>query len=70
MQQQILQLIAIISVAGILFSGYLSYKELCGPTCKTGCSTTKILNIPPCVYGLVMYTIVFILALIGITSTV
>ena len=56
-----LKIILIISVAGILFSGYLTYKEL---KCKTSCLT--IFKLPVCVYGLVMYLIVFLISVLGL----
>ncbi len=56
-----LKIILIISVAGILFSGYLTYKEL---KCKTSCQ--KIFKLPVCVYGLVMYLIVFLISVLGL----
>ncbi len=56
--------IFIISIAGILFSGFLSYREL---FCNKGCSLgQKIAGIPVCVYGLLMYLIIFVISLIGI----
>ena len=60
--------ILIISIGGILFSGYLSYKELFSKSCSIkgkNCGL-KIANIPVCVYGLVMYIIIFVTALIEI----
>ena len=58
-----------ISIAGLLFSGYLSYTELFAGFCgaaKLGmgsCST--VFQIPACVYGFVMYLIIFIISFIG-----
>lgn len=60
--------ILIISVGGILFSGYLSYKELFSKACSIkgkNCGL-KIANVPVCVYGLVMYLAILIISLIGI----
>lgn len=63
-----LKIIFGIAIAGVLFSGYLSYYELFVPE---GCSAaaiscgTKVVTIaslPACVYGLVMYTIVLIIS--------
>lgn len=67
-QVNALQIILVISVAGILFSGYLSYHELFAKKCKFGCSTKHIVGLPPCVYGLVMYAIVFLVALLGLQA--
>jgi len=58
-----------ISVFGILFSGYLSYTELfagfCGATQLGMGSCAAVFQIPACVYGLVMYVIIFVISLIG-----
>lgn len=56
-----------IALAGILFSGYLSFAELTIKTCPLG-ECTNVIGLPACVYGLVMYCVVFILAIIGIKS--
>jgi uncharacterized membrane protein len=67
-----LKIILIISIAGILFSGYLSYTELfagfCGASKLGMGNCTSVLQIPACVYGFVMYLIVFIISLIGLKS--
>lgn len=66
-KQVALILILIISIAGMLFSGYLSYGELIRKACSLGrCSSLG--GIPVCVYGFVMYLIVFIISVLGITS--
>ena len=59
-----LAIIICIAIAGMLFSGYLSYKELSTKSCPLGCSLVG--KVPACVYGLIMYTIVFIIALLGL----
>ena len=67
-----LKIILIISIAGVLFSGYLSYTELFAGFCGAsrlgmgGC--TNVFQIPACVYGFVMYLAVFVISLIGIKS--
>ena len=67
-----LKVILIISIAGILFSGYLSYTELFAGFCgaaKLGMGAcTNVLKIPACVYGFFMYTLVFIFSIIGLRS--
>lgn len=60
-----LKLILAISVAGMLFSGYLSYGELVAKACPIG-GCTFVLGAPACVYGFVMYLIVFVISLLGI----
>jgi len=61
-----------ISIAGMLFSGYLSYTELFAGFCGAaklgmgGCS--NVFQIPACVYGFFMYLIVFVITLMGLRS--
>jgi uncharacterized membrane protein len=61
-----------ISIAGLLFSGYLSYTELfagfCGAATLGMGTCTNVLQIPACVYGFVMYLIVFIISILGLRS--
>ncbi len=61
-----LKAIFIISIAGILFSGYLSYIEVFRGTCPLGSSCTSIASIPACVYGFFMYLIILVISLIGL----
>lgn len=67
-----LKIILAISIAGMLFSGYLSYTEVfagyCGTTELGMGSCTNVFQIPACVYGFFMYLIVFIVALMGLYS--
>jgi len=56
-----------ISIAGVLFSGYLSYTELFAKTCPFG-GCSNLLGLPVCVYGLVMYLAVFVVSLLGIKA--
>ncbi len=66
-KQDALKVILIIALAGILFSGYLSYNELFNGVCDIkGCTT--IAGLPVCVYGLVMYLVVFIVSWMGLRS--
>ncbi|MCX6741957.1 MAG: hypothetical protein NTX24_02155 [Candidatus Pacearchaeota archaeon] len=65
--RKIFFIILIISIAGLLFSGYLSVSELFSNSCPLG-GCIFVLGLPSCVYGLVMYLAIFILALIGINS--
>ncbi len=60
-----LKTILIISLAGLLFSGYLSYNELFAGGCsnafiKCG-STFKLANLPACVYGFFMYLTILLI---------
>lgn len=65
-----LKIISIVSFGGILFSGYLSYGELTGQalSCPASAGISNILGIPVCVYGLIMYIVVFTVAVLGLLS--
>ena len=66
-QKLALKIILGISIFGILFSGYLSYSELFKKVCPIGgCPTVS--GVPACVYGLVMYCVIFLISLLGIRS--
>lgn len=63
-----LKIILLFSVFGMFFSGYLSYGELFG-TCELGCSAAgRILGLPACVYGFVMYAIITALAYLALNA--
>ena len=69
-----LQVAFVISIMGVLFSGYLSYYELFAPggcgeaIISCGTKPFDIANVPACVYGFIMYSIVFAISLIGLLS--
>ena len=67
-KQTALKAILGISIAGILFSGFLSYNELFVGQASCGVSSGINLGLPACVYGFIMYTIVFIIALLGLKT--
>lgn len=54
-----------ISILGLLFSGYLSYSELFGGKCALG-GCSFVLGVPACVYGFIMYLIIFSISLLGL----
>lgn len=62
--------IFIISIAGLLFSGYLSYYELFVPegcsaaVISCGAKNIEIASIPACVYGFFMYLVIFGLSIL------
>lgn len=62
-----LKIILVISICGILFSGYLSYGELIQKVCPLG-GCSYVLGMPACVYGFFMYLAVFIICMMGLTS--
>ena len=63
-----LQIILAIGLAGAAFSGYLTYREIV--LAQAGCTAVApgdtILGYPPCLYGLVMYTVVAAVAILGL----
>jgi hypothetical protein len=63
-----LQVIVVISLIGVVFSGTLTFRELCGPGggCAAAGSAGTILGLPACVYGLVMYALVGAVAALGL----
>jgi len=63
-----LKIVLALSVAGMLFSGYLSYGELVQNTCAAGGGCSSLLGMPTCVYGFVMYLAVFFVSLLGLRS--
>ena len=69
-KQTALKTIVAISAIGVLFSGYLSYSEIFRQVCALGNlgTCTNVFSIPACVYGLVMYLIVLIIAILGLRA--
>lgn len=66
-----LQIILVIGLCGLAFSGYLSYQEFFNPTalsCPSLGEPGTILGWPPCVYGFFMYLLVVIAALWGLLA--
>jgi uncharacterized membrane protein len=58
-----------LSLAGLLFSGYLSYIELFHRYCALGVGTcSNVGGLPACVYGFVMYLIVFVISILGVRA--
>jgi len=63
-----LKIIAWIAVAGMLFSGYLSFVEITQHTCALGNTCSTVLTIPACVYGFFMYLVVLIISMMGLAG--
>jgi hypothetical protein len=59
-----LTIISIISLIGVLFSGYLTISDLTAGQCSIG-GCQQIAGLPTCAYGLLMYLIVFVISLLG-----
>ncbi len=66
-----LQLILAVAIIGVGFSGVLTYRELAEPAaaqCSALGEPGTIFGQPPCVYGLIMYSVIVLvagLALVG-----
>jgi len=71
-KQLALKAILVISIIGVLFSGFLSYKELTtgASSCSAAAAGTicSLLGVPVCVYGLIMYILVLLISLAGLKS--
>ena len=63
-----LKIILGLSIAGMLFSGYLSYGELTSGVCPVGGGCSSLFGLPTCVYGFVMYLAVFVVSVMGLRS--
>jgi uncharacterized membrane protein len=57
-----------VSIAGALFSGYLSYTEIFQQVCALGTCSATVLSVPSCVYGFVMYIVGLVISAIGLKS--
>lgn len=60
-----------IGIAGLLFSGFLSYQELFAGGCEFGCTAGeagKLLGIPVCVYGFVMYLSIVVVSSLSLVK--
>jgi hypothetical protein len=65
-----LRLILALSIVGVAFSGTLSYRELCLADAG-GCEAAPaggLFGVPVCVYGLVMYLLVGLVAGLALRS--
>jgi hypothetical protein len=66
-----LKIILLFSVFGMLFSGYLSWGEhFPGVSSTFSCAvaSTKIVGVPTCVYGFIMYLIIGVLSGLALKS--
>lgn len=67
--RQALQLILVVSLTGVGFSGTLAWLELRPGGGTAGCTAGgdgTLLGVPVCVYGLGMYLVLTVLALLGL----
>jgi uncharacterized membrane protein len=66
-----LQIILAISIFGIAFSGYLSYRELfgrSGMSCPAPGAPGTVFGYPACVYGFFMYVTLAFFAVAGLDA--
>jgi uncharacterized membrane protein len=66
-----LQIILVIGVVGVAFSGTLTYREFFGTTatsCPAPGAAGTVLGYPACVYGFFMYLLVAVVALWGLVA--
>lgn len=61
------KLILILSVAGLLFAGYLSGVKLLSNTCALGETCPVFLGLPACYFGFTMYLVLTILSVFFVT---
>ncbi len=71
-KQTALWIVFAIAIAGMLFSGYLSYGEIFAKSCyatKLGLGAcNQVFQLPACIYGFVMYTIILVISIFGLRS--
>jgi uncharacterized membrane protein len=63
--RRVISIILVVSLAGVAFSGTLTYRELfagAASGCSVGGAPLAILDLPACVYGLAMYSALAILS--------
>jgi uncharacterized membrane protein len=69
-QNLAIKIIFVISILGLAFSGFLTYQELfvstSGASCPTPGAPGTVFGYPACVYGFVMYLIIFIISGLGL----
>ena len=65
-----LLLILVIGLAGLTFSGVLTYREVLASsaTCPSPGAPGTILGYPACVYGFFMYLAIVVTALVGLRA--
>lgn len=65
-----LQLILVFALAGLVFSGTLTYREVFASTatCRSAGTPGTIFGFPTCVYGFFMYLAITITAIVGLIA--
>ena len=67
-KQTALKFVFYVSLIGMLFSGYLSYGEIFQEVCALGTCSSSVFSVSSCVYGFVMYLVVFVISGLGVRS--
>jgi hypothetical protein len=70
-RKRALQVILLIGLIGVSFSGTLTYFELCAAApggCSASAGAGTILGYPACVYGLIMYLLLVAVAALGLRA--
>jgi uncharacterized membrane protein len=69
--RRMLSVVFVISLAGVAFSATLSYREFTGAVaaCPAVGVPGTIFGLPPCVYGLALYTLLAALSGFGLFHT-
>lgn len=62
------KIIFFLSLAGLLFSGYLSAVKLFTSTCAFNETCPYFLGYPTCFYGFIMFLMIFIASLLGMSK--
>lgn len=65
-----LQIVLLVAFAGIAFSGFLTYRDFAGQAdaCSPLAQPGTLFGYPPCVYGLIMYAVVAVIAAWGLVG--
>jgi len=66
-----LKAVFVVSLAGLGFSGVLTYREIWGPggiSCPAPGAPGTILGFPACVYGFLMYLLIAAVSLAGLRA--
>ena len=65
-----LQLILVIALAGLAFSGTLTYREVfaAAAKCPSPGAPGTIFGYPVCVYGMFMYVAITVIAIVGLRA--
>jgi len=67
-----LQIILLFGIAGLAFSGFLTYRELfanTGASCPAVGEAGTVFGAPACVYGFFMYLVIVALSAIGLARS-